>query len=393
MAYLMAHAAYGRAFEAHSVSINLYPLGGRATMADIDKGLLGLCVSEFTDIAIGAYVWSEYLTNPLIRHLRQLHGFKGNVILGGYQISYADHAQLEKEYPDCQYFIRGHAEDALLRLLLSPSYIKGIISCDVPFESLPSPYLTGAFPIAFRQEMVRMETQRGCPYKCSFCAHRDLKKGEVYRLPTQKAYEELAYFHERQVGKINMLDPIFNAGPTYIPCLEEMVRLGLKATVSLQCRFETIAGPQGERFLDLCEQLNVHLEFGLQTAIREESALIDRKNNMEKVASAMAKLRVRQIPYEVSLIYGLPIQTLSSFQRSIDFVMAQGCTHITAFPLMLLKGTKLFGQKEFYGYREALLGEYQIPVAIASNTYSEADWQQMERIAQELPSPKKYIRI
>ena len=166
--------------------------------------------------------------------------------------------------------------------------------------------------------------------------------------------------------------------------MEEMNRINLSSLISVQARFETIQGEKGEKFLDLCEKLNFNLEFGLQTAIEEESIIINRKNNPVKIKKVMEKLKERQINYEVSLIYGLPLQTVSSFQKSIEFSLKNGCNNLTAFPLMLLKGTELYQQKAKYSLTEQKIGDYNIPVVTQSNTYSEKDWYKMKVIAEQL---------
>ena len=163
-----------------------------------------------------------------------------------------------------------------------------------------------------------------------------------------------------------------------------MERINLKSLISIQARFETIFGERGEEFLDLCGRLNVNLEFGLQTASEIESAIIKRKNNPEKIRKVMQKINDRNISYEVSLIYGLPMQTLNSFQESIDFVYEEGCKKVIAFPLMLLKGTELYDQKEKYGFQERCFGDFNIPVAVSSHSFTEKDWYKMKEIASNL---------
>ena len=56
---------------------------------------------------------------------------------------------------------------------------------------------------------------------------------------------------------------------------------------------------------------------------------------------------------QVSLIYGLPAQTLASFRASIDFCRAASAPVIRAFPLMLLRGTPLYDLKAKHGLLES----------------------------------------
>lgn len=381
LAYMKQNIRYGSSFTIEHLPINMFGLNSQSTAADLKPDLSRFDISSFDQIAISAYVWNEYLTNQLMELLRKDFGFVGDFILGGYQISYSDAPK--KEYPHAKYFVSGYAEESLLQIATHTNNSTHL-NAPIDFSTIPSPYLTGELPINQQQKMVRLETKRGCPYRCTFCAHRDLTLNKVYKHNLDKIHQELAFFKDKQVGKINIIDPIFNSGREYLSIMDEMVRIDLKSLVSMQARFETITGDKGKYFLDQCEKLNIHLEFGLQTASPTESKLISRKNNPDKIKSVMEQLNARGISYEISLIYGLPTQTLDSFNESIDFALDNGCTQLTAFPLMLLKGTELYAQKEQYQFREQHIGEYNIPVTVASNSYSEKEWYNMRALAHQL---------
>eukprot|EP01037_Dinobryon_pediforme_P027416 gene27416-30299_t len=103
-------------------------------------------------------------------------------------------------------------------------------------------------------------------------------------------------------------------------------------------------------FLDVVEEVNktgrVVLEFGLQTIHKNEQKLIQRPNAMPKIREVLDETRRRKIETEVSLIFGLPGQTVESFKASIDFCKSFEVPVIHAFPLMLLRGTPLHEKKE-----------------------------------------------
>lgn len=375
------------------VSINMLNHGGNARVADFENQLAALDLEHFDAIALSAYVWNEYLLNPFIALLRRM-GFRGRVVLGGYQITYGQEAELLQRYPDCQVFIAGQAEQAFAEL---PDHLDAtspvFLNVPVDFEQLASPYLSGELPVPMGAAMVRLETKRGCPYRCSFCAHRDLITRRVHKHPLEKIFQELAFLAERRVQRVNILDPIFNAGTECLEVMREVVRLGMRSSFTLQSRFENIRGEQGAAFLDLCDQGSFHLEFGLQTTDHQVSRHIDRANRMDLVELALDQLVARGIPFEVSLIYGLPGQTLDSFQRSIDHLQAKGCTDIKAWPLMLLPGTKLYDQKEQWSMVEEPLGEFNIPVVTESSTFTREEWERMDNMAQQLRSTDRLERV
>eukprot|EP01036_Dinobryon_divergens_P036631 gene36631-47745_t len=134
------------------------------------------------DLAMGVFVWNEEHVKKIIKHLKR-NSFTGRIILGGPQISYVKQ-DIERYYPDADIFIRGYAEEALAKYMLSTEpfpVIQGIHFAGKPtsptsasaladLESIPSPFLTGVLQ---RQRFMRWETQRGCPFRCSFCQHRE----------------------------------------------------------------------------------------------------------------------------------------------------------------------------------------------------------------------------
>jgi radical SAM superfamily enzyme YgiQ (UPF0313 family) len=367
------------------LSINSLKYGGQARPNDFDKYLSVFNLDRFDFIAISAYIWNEYFLNDFIKYLRKL-GFRGKIILGGYQITYSDQKTLPIQYPDTQIFVSGYAEQSLKEIFTAIETIDDPLfyNSTVDFSLIPSAYLTSEIVVPTNTSMLRLETKRGCPYRCSFCAHRDLTQNKVFKHPLEKVFKEVAFINDKKVKRVNILDPIFNAGKEHLEIMREINRINTTTTYTLQSRFENIRGLAGTEFLDLCEAGNYHLEFGLQTTDMTESENINRRNNLQQIGEAITKLKEQEISYEVSLIYGLPGQTVDSFKRSIDFIESRGCKTIKAYPLMLLRGTELFHEKQKWGIKEEATGEFNIPVVTSSNTFTRNEWEQMDHIAKSL---------
>lgn len=379
-----SHYEYGRKFtiehlpipmstdakEQWSVSAIVNEINMTTSLVNLDK------------LVLACYVWSSSLIEPIIQACRQ-NGFQGKVILGGYQINKKSCREL---YPSGDFYIPGYAEASLpMAILDEHSITQRIIDQPVNFENLASPYLDGTIKIEQGHEMLHWETRRGCMYKCNFCAHRDLKDKGVHLIGIDKIKAEMDLFKQRKVQKINVLDPIFNNEPNHIEILKYAIEIGLKSLLSLQVRFERI----NDEFLKLCAQLNVHLEFGLQTANVDESKIIERANSMNKVGKMIELVNQWQQSFEVSLIYGLPTQTVTSFQYSINYLRTRGVDVIKAFPLMLLEGTKLAEEKQKYNITEAIIDDSGIPHVVACSSFNRNEWNQMHVIANNLMLTKE----
>ena len=367
---------------------------------DIEKTLKNFGRSSpQTDIGIGAFIWNESPVQNITQSLKKL-GFPGRIVVGGPQVSYSPPG-IESEYPFADVFIRGYAEDAMFKLVTSEKNkpIKGVHyrgdpdlawRSQVDLDKLASPYLAGLIK---PQPFIRWETQRGCPFTCSFCQHREsgdhLKRRNL--LP-ERLVDEIHFFCENNVNDLAVLDPTFNSGPFYLDVLKRFVRNKYPGKIALQSRFEMVKQP----YLDLCEQINetgsVQLEFGLQTIHNKEAKAVRRGNPLARIKRAIDEINYRNLTYEVSLIFGLPNQTLDSFKETVQFCLDHNVPVIKAFPLMLLRGTELEERKEEWDLVESpvsagnLIDRVQedIPHVIASGSFTFQDWRRMAEIANNL---------
>lgn len=335
-------------------------------------------------VGFGVYVWNDAEVRDLISLIK---GKGTDIVLGDPQISYMEKNQLESVYPEADFFVRGQGEMAIVALAKGRMpdgcgiHIAGTPDlgrkADHDLLELPSPYLLETIQI---QESIRWETQRGCPFKCSFCQHREPGKRLKHQwFDCQRLEKELKIFAAAGVKRISILDPIFHTNPTRaIGVLNSIKAAGVTAQLALQCRFETCT----EEFLDALDGLDVILEFGLQTTIKAEYLAIQRPNHMEVVCNRIRQLHERKIDFEISLIYGLPHQTLESFRASVDWCLQREVPRVRAWPLMLLRGTPLYEQKELYGFVES--NDQGIPIVIASNSFSQEEYAEMAKIAEML---------
>jgi radical SAM superfamily enzyme len=151
---------------------------------------------------------------------------------------------------------------------------------------------------------------------------------------------------------------------------------------ALQKKFGQIKGGKGLKFIDICNKLNVVLEFGVQSLIEKECKIIERENDSNNIEKIIKIMNDKRINYEISLIYGLPEQSVKTFKDSIMYLQSMGCKKMKMYPLMLLKGTKLYEEKDRWGLKEEFL-EDDIPLVIESNSFSKLEWEDMRFIAEQ----------
>jgi hypothetical protein len=362
----------------------------RTTAAAITAGILdrasGAAAAD-VDVAIGAYVWNESLLRAVLPGLRAA-GFAGRIILGGPQVSYVG-AGLEAMYPDVDVFVRGYGEQALCALVrsgrgdqaaasLAGVHVAGAQDANtqarIDLQGLPSPWLDGTVPVE-GQRFLRWETQRGCPYRCSFCQHREPGARLVRRgLLMSRVMAEADLFCRARIPSIAVLDPIFNINAHAAQVLGRFAGHGFAGRLSLQCRAELVDEP----FLEAASALDVCLELGLQTIHQAEGDAIERRNDVEKVDRVLGQLRARGIDHEVSVIFG---QTLASFEATVSWCLERRVPRLRAFPLLLLRGTALERDRERWGF---VTDDGPMAMAIASSSFTHQDWLAMARTAEAL---------
>lgn len=375
----IASAVRAEGFEVHIIAdaVNRPDFDLAAFLARVRRQVDALSPAW---VGIGAFVWNE----PEVQALRAALA-DTRVVLGGPQISFAGPGTLESLYPGVQAFVRGHGEAAMVALMTGLAvngqdglHIAGQkdlgARADIPLGHLSSPHLDGTLPPG---EFVRWETQRGCPFKCSFCQHREagarLKRREF---ADDRLDAEIDAFVSAGTRRIAVLDPIFHANrPRATRLLAHAIERGLGAHLSLQCRFELLT----DEFVDMVGALDVTLEFGLQTIHDREGRAVRRRQDMLRVERWIDVLHTKGLDFEVSLIYGLPEQTLDSFTRSVEWCLARGVPRVRAWPLMLLRGTPLHAERDTWGLVEST-GD-RIPVVVESATFDRDDQRQMASIA------------
>ena len=343
-----------------------------------------------TDIGIGCYVWNKESTRHLMKHIRK-RGYAGRIILGGPQVSNAGPG-LEKVYPEADIFIRGTAEDALVEVITAhnPSLIQGVHvagtedSCAqalAQLTHLASPYLSRAISLTHPDgsplRFIWWETKRGCPFRCSYCQHPGSGDRVQHHFPIRRLRDEIVMFKDNGVQEVAVLDPTFNIGEKYLEVLYELQRQKFEGLLGLECRFELV----NEQFLDAVQGLNVRLKFGLQTIHKDEEKAIRRKNNLSKIQEVIVELNRRNLLYLITIMYGLPNQTLQSFTETVDFCLGARVPVVRAFPLLLLRGTELAASRKKWRLET---GPGSIPEVISSNSFTERDHKKMVRIAEAL---------
>ena len=227
--------------------------------------------------------------------------------------------------------------------LLLPTFRQPLASLD----EISSPYLEGILDAA-DEEMLLLETIRGCIFKCKFCYYPK-SYDDLYFVSREKIIANLQYARERGVKEVVLLDPTLNQARNFA----DFVTLLAEQNPDQQWRYfgELRAEGLTQDIANLLREANfTEVEIGLQSIDPLAMELMDRKNNMKAFERGVTALLDVGIDVKVDLIIGLPGDTPDSVRRGMHFLRDTGLySSVQVFNLAILPGTAFRQEAEMHG--------------------------------------------
>ncbi|HQR08185.1 MAG TPA: radical SAM protein [Gemmatales bacterium] len=204
-------------------------------------------------------------------------------------------------------------------------------------DQISSPYLAGILDAA-DEEMLLLETIRGCIFKCKFCYYPKAYTG-LHFLSKDKIIANLRHGQERGAKEIVMLDPTLNQRKDFDDFLRLLIaeNPGRRFSFFGELRAEGIKPTTAQL---LAEANFTEVEVGLQSIDPLAMQLMDRKNNLKAVEKGCQAMLAAGIKVKVDLIIGLPGDTVDSVRRSMHYLRDSGIySDVQVFNLAVLPGT------------------------------------------------------
>ena len=216
-------------------------------------------------------------------------------------------------------------------------------------DEISSPYLEGILDAADEQMML-LETARGCVFRCKFCYYPKSYTG-VYFASEEKILANLRHAQERGAREVVLLDPTLNQRRDFPDLLRLLIRGNPQRqfTYSGELRAEGITAETAGL---LAEANFAEVEIGLQSIDPQAQALMDRKNNLKAFQRGTQAMIEAGIRVKVDLIVGLPGDTVDSVRRGIDYLRDSGAySEMQVFNLAILPGTEFRQEARQLGLR------------------------------------------
>ncbi len=209
-----------------------------------------------------------------------------------------------------------------------PHHLKGL---PFPRYDLLSPKIFPRFPT------YSVQTTRGCPYRCEFCAER-YHLGEKYRMrPVDEVIEEIKHTGSKQ---------IFFADSTFAGNRSRTMEL-MERLIPLKIRWSTLWNTfrcLDKEFMELAKTSGLlHINMGVESIKKDTLKNMNKKTTpADRLEEVVRILRKLGISFSFNLIFGWDTDRLEDFDATLDFLI-KNKVHVAFFNVFSPhKGTKIY---------------------------------------------------
>ena len=317
-------------------------------------------------VAFSSYIWNHEWNRALAREVKRRWPACVTVV-GGIQVEAESPRALEEE-PAFDFAIYGEGEGAFAEFLVA--HLRGAYEtvgslvwrdgatirvnprrAEVPIDDIPSPYLDGFFDELLSDRrwsfQALQETNRGCPYACSFCAWGESSLSKLRQFPAHRVVEEFDWMAQHQIEFLYNCDANWGILKRDLDLTRSLVdvkeRFGYPKTFRA-----AFAKNSNDTVFDISRRLNAAgmlkaTTLALQSMDDDVLQLIRRKNiKYERLSQLSRKYEEAGIATYTELILGLPGESLDQFREGIDAVLESGQhTGLSIYLCMLLPNTEM----------------------------------------------------
>jgi oxygen-independent coproporphyrinogen-3 oxidase len=195
-----------------------------------------------------------------------------------------------------------------------------------------------------------------CRHRCGYCDFNTYAGLAELQAPyVQALVREIEQVAAAAPAPLAVATVFFGGGTPSLLALAQLgdVLAALRRSFALapdcEITLEANPGTVDARYLEGLVALGVNrISFGVQSAQPDELALLERQHSFAEAAEAVAQARRAGFSalggINIDLIFGLPGQSLASWQATLARGLALEPEHISLYCLTLEAGTRLYGQ-------------------------------------------------
>jgi radical SAM superfamily enzyme YgiQ (UPF0313 family) len=341
-------------------------------------------------VGFSTYIWNRSYTKELGKALKAAN--PNMFIIGGGPEFPIEKEDIFEQYPFLDICVKLEGEKTFRRILEehlkeSPDYksINGMLVNDngKPFntgdtvriddlDTIPSPYLTGVFDkLMAKHPEIRwngtIETNRGCPYACTFCDWGSLTYNKVKIFDLQRVFDELEWMGSRMFDFISFTDANFGIFAERDSMIADKLIEVQKKYGNPRAYTIAWAKNQKKEVVDIVRKLineggaKIGLNLSVQTMDENTLEVIKRKNlDTNKIEEVFEMCEEANIPLYTELILGLPGETLNSWKENFYRLYKAGNhTGITVYQAQLLENAEMnLSQRKMYKMKGQMVYDY-----------------------------------
>ncbi len=344
-------------------------------------------LSQAQIIGFSVYIWNIRISLEIARRIKALNP-KIMIIMGGPQVPDNPREFLyENRFVDI--VCHGEGEMTFLSILdQSPnfslsdigsiSYIDGaekyITNPRSPriqnLSLASSPYLDGTFDrliIDQPQEswLALWETNRGCPFSCTFCDWGSATASKVYSFDMDRLRKEINWFSENKIEFVFCCDANFGILPRDLELTQHIVQIkeesGYPHALSVQNTKNATERAYEVQKLLANSGLNKGVTISLQSVDEHTLKSIKRQNiSTESFQELQHRFTRDKIETYSDMILGLPGETYDSFLDGISYVIENGQHNRIQFNNLSILPNAEMGDPEYQQKYGMVIVESQI---------------------------------
>lgn len=347
VALLQAYALHDEVIRSHFEFLP-FPMYKR----ERDTSAVARRLAEADIVAFSVYVWNTRYSLDVAGKIKALNP-EAVIIFGGPNVP--DRAEdFLRSNPCVDFTIYAEGEAAfseLLRARLSGDYSgcsslrfldkktgayrankRAVRISDL--SEIPSPYLSGVFDrlMAAHPDQtwnVIWETNRGCPFSCTYCDWGSAVEAKVNRFPMERLTRELEWFSKNRIEYLMCADANFGMMERDVDIARKMAALKKDAgyPAVLAATFTKNATERSYKIAEILMGEDLIRGYTVSTQSVDELTLKNiRRDNIsqETFTTLQARFNRDRLPTYTDLIIGLPGETFQSFKRGVSAVVARG---------------------------------------------------------------------
>ncbi len=321
---------------------------------DEDEDLEKIVAANPKVVGLGTYLWNLPRVVRLAPRLRAALP-DALVVLGGNSVSAYD--RVKAPGPGPHFVIQGDGErvfshlveQALSGALAAPPegppafYTQAHdITC---LDDLGSPYLMGLQKPEI--QMIRLETSRGCLFHCAFCVH-STKPGGMNYFSIPFLEKEFRWILEQGYSIVQIVDTALNY---HTERLAELSALMTRVDPAQRLEYDICLHTDylnDQQFESLKRFRAWNILVGMNSINPDTFKALKRRVQPDRFARSVSRLSKEIFRPVVSVLLGLPGDTVEGFRRTLDFCAGLD-VHVDINELLVVPETSYFENADQLG--------------------------------------------